>query len=333
MTTDLLSVRDAVELAADPLDSSGLPRMPCTAVVLDGRVNERDAAVLATLARSQVVVGVLRGQPQPDVVASLTLCLGGTSPTTVDAPLEPIAARVGANPRAATALAQLLRITSALPVLDGVVAESLAYSMLLGGPEFARWRYSLLRTADHVVVAEPVLIRRDEDELTITLNQPARHNAFSASVRDGLIDALAVAADPTIRRIHLQGAGRSFCSGGDLDEFGTSLDLAAAHALRVARSSGLAVHAVADRVEAHLHGACIGAGIEVPAFASRVTAAPDARIALPELAMGLVPGAGGTVSVTRRIGRWRTAWMVLSGEAMDPATALSWGLVDAIDQH
>jgi len=291
MTVDLLCVADAVELAADPLDSSGVPRMPCAAVVLDGPVNARDAAVLATLARSQVVVGVVRGQPPPDVIASLTLSLGSTSPTTVDAPLEPIAARVGANPRAATALAQLLKITAAVPVLDGVVAESFAYSMLLGGPEFARWRSSRLRTANHVMVDEPVLVRRDEDELTITLNQPARHNAFSAAVRDALIEALAVAEDPTIRRINLEGAWRSFCFGGDLHEFGTTPDLATAHTLRVARSAGLAVHAVADRVEAHLHGACLGAGIEVPAFASRVTAAPDSRIALPELGMGLVPGA------------------------------------------
>jgi enoyl-CoA hydratase/carnithine racemase len=51
---------------------------------------------------------------------------------------------------------------------------------------------------------------------------------------------------------------------------------------------------------------------------------------LPEVALGLVPGAGGTVSLTRRIGRQRTAWLALSGERIDAATALSWGLVDEI---
>jgi enoyl-CoA hydratase/carnithine racemase len=51
---------------------------------------------------------------------------------------------------------------------------------------------------------------------------------------------------------------------------------------------------------------------------------------LPELSLGLIPGAGGTVSVTRRIGRWRTAYLVLSGRTVDPDTALRWGLVDAI---
>jgi enoyl-CoA hydratase/carnithine racemase len=61
-----------------------------------------------------------------------------------------------------------------------------------------------------------------------------------------------------------------------------------------------------------------------------VVAQPDAVFGLPELALGLIPGAGGTVSVTRRIGRWRTAYLVLSGRAIDAATALAWGLVDEI---
>ena len=52
---------------------------------------------------------------------------------------------------------------------------------------------------------------------------------------------------------------------------------------------------------------------------------------LPELALGLIPGAGGTVSVTRRIGRWRTAYLVMSGQTIDVTTAFDWGLVDAIE--
>ena len=53
-------------------------------------------------------------------------------------------------------------------------------------------------------------------------------------------------------------------------------------------------------------------------------------IRLPEIAMGLIPGAGGTVSITRRIGRWRTAYLALSGLPIDAPTALDWGLVDEI---
>jgi enoyl-CoA hydratase/carnithine racemase len=61
-----------------------------------------------------------------------------------------------------------------------------------------------------------------------------------------------------------------------------------------------------------------------------VRAHPNTVFGLPELSLGLLPGAGGTVSVTRRIGRWRTAYLVLSGRRIDAATALRWGLVDEI---
>ena len=68
-----------------------------------------------------------------------------------------------------------------------------------------------------------------------------------------------------------------------------------------------------------------------PAFAERVVAAPDTHFQLPEVAMGLVPGAGGTASLPRRIGRQHTVWLGLSGVAIDAPTALEWGLIDAIE--
>ncbi len=100
--------------------------------------------------------------------------------------------------------------------------------------------------------------------------------------------------------------------------------------VRLARSLGRVVDDVADRVTVELHGACFGSGIELPAFAGRVVAAPDTTIALPELALGLIPGAGGTYSLPRRIGRQRTAWLALSGRPIDAHTALGWGLVDEV---
>jgi enoyl-CoA hydratase/carnithine racemase len=149
------------------------------------------------------------------------------------------------------------------------------------------------------------------------------------------MQALAVAQlDPSVDEVLLRGNGPSFCSGGDLDEFGTARDLDAAHRVRVEQSVGLAVHGLTerlgDRMRAQVHGACIGAGVEVPAFAGHVTATDDAYFCLPELGMGLVPGAGGTVSIPRRIGRWRTAYLALTGKRIGAGTALDWGLVDAL---
>jgi enoyl-CoA hydratase/carnithine racemase len=149
-------------------------------------------------------------------------------------------------------------------------------------------------------------------------------------MRDALVDALVVAiADPSLQ-VEISGAGRSFCAGGDLAEFGVVSDPATAHVIRSSANAAPYLLALADRVRVQVHGACVGAGIELAAFARHVQATPDAFFQLPEVSMGLVPGAGGTVSIPRRIGRQRTAWMALTGERVDATTALSWGLIDLI---
>jgi enoyl-CoA hydratase/carnithine racemase len=90
------------------------------------------------------------------------------------------------------------------------------------------------------------------------------------------------------------------------------------------------LHLVRDRVTFNVHGGCVGAGLERPAFAGRVVAGADATFHLPEVGMGLVPGAGGTASIPHRSGGQRTAWLAITGAALDAATALDWGLVDAV---
>jgi enoyl-CoA hydratase/carnithine racemase len=90
------------------------------------------------------------------------------------------------------------------------------------------------------------------------------------------------------------------------------------------------MHQLSHRLTAHIHGSTFGGGIEMAAFASQVIAHPDAVIALPEISLGLLPGAGGTVSISRRIGRQRTAALSLTGRTLDASTAMRWGLVDEI---
>ncbi|MEM7408720.1 MAG: enoyl-CoA hydratase/isomerase family protein [Myxococcota bacterium] len=246
------------------------------------------------------------------------------------AALAILATAIEASPLAAQSLVQLLRTSGALAVHAGLWAESWVYSTLQSGDEFRRW----LAARPERSLPGPgasVRVERDRGRLEIWLARPERRNAFSRGMRDELCEALQLAVmDETLGSVCLRGEGRAFCSGGDLAEFGTTPDPATAHAIRATRHPGRLLHQLHGRLEVTVHGACVGAGVELPAFAGRVVARRDATFRLPELSMGLVPGAGGTVSLPRRIGRQRTAWLALSGVALDAATALSWGLVDAI---
>jgi enoyl-CoA hydratase/carnithine racemase len=299
---------------------------------------------------------VLRGRPAvvlEPLIAAATLTLGagtaleaglravvpaGDLPGApgIDEALRRLRAAVERSPRAAVTCGQLLRQTAGLDVAGGLAAEAAAYSLLLGGPEFARWlgehRASRHRAPRRrALPAEPVLASRDGGRLSIVLNDPARRNAFSAGMREALLDALLVGeADETIESVELSGAGPAFCSGGDLDEFGTADDLVAAYLVRLSRAPWRVIDRIAAKVTVVAHGACVGAGTEMTAYAGRVVAAPDAFFALPEVRMGLVPGAGGSVSLPRRIGRWRSAWLMLTGDRLPAATALRWGLVDEV---
>ena len=237
------------------------------------------------------------------------------------------------SPVAAAVLVRLLRHNERVDGADAGFAESLAYSTLQHGAEFQRWLAARgQRTPRRDPDSPAVLVERHDDDLRISLNRPDKRNAYSADVRDGLCEALEVAmADDSIRRVVLDGSGACFSAGGDLDEFGEAEDAGVAHASRMARSAGALIDCLGSRIEARLHGACIGAGIELPAFAGRVVARQDAFFQLPEVAMGLIPGAGGTVSILRRIGRRRLAYMALTGARIDVPTARDWGLIDSVE--
>jgi hypothetical protein len=272
--------------------------------------------------RVLVGVGALGGSAQP---------LFDVATDSSGAGVDEIVETVETNPRASAALAILLRGAEERSIEDGLVTESAVYSMLQAGPEFETWRTGSPSRARPEESEPAVRASRDEDRLDVVLSRPHVHNALNARMRDELLDALSIAlVDDAIHEVTLSGDGPSFCSGGDLDEFGTFPDPATAHLVRLTRSVGRVIATLADRVVAQLHGACMGSGIELPAFAGRVIAAPDTRIGLPEVGMGLIPGAGGTVSLPRRIGRHRTAWLALTRTTIDASTALEWGLVDAI---
>jgi enoyl-CoA hydratase len=234
-------------------------------------------------------------------------------------------------PHAAAVAAQLLRNIDGLPIRRALELESFTYGMLQGSDEHARWLAGREALPRRSATPGRVIVERQGAELRLTLDRASARNAIDCAMRDQLVEAFSVAAaDRDVLSIKLRALGTAFSVGGELDEFGISRDPATAHLIRSRSLPARAIAVRADRLEAHVQGACIGAGLEIAAFAARLTASPQAWFQLPELAMGLIPGAGGCVSVGRRIGRQRTLLMILSGRRINARTALRWGLIDAI---
>jgi enoyl-CoA hydratase/carnithine racemase len=242
---------------------------------------------------------------------------------------DALVAQVLAQPAAAAVIAELLRALPGMSVEQGLLAESLAYGVLQAGEGHARW------LAGQAVPRPGAPGRLDvalaDGVLALTLDRAPADNAIDRPLRDALHEAFATAAlDPSIATVRLRARGRSFSLGADLAEFGTTRDAAAAHVIRRLTLPARMIARCAERLEVHVQGPCVGAGLEMAAFARRITATSRAWFQLPELAMGVLPGAGGCVSLSRRIGRQRAALMILSGRRISAEVALRWGLVDAL---
>ena len=223
-------------------------------------------------------------------------------------------------------------MTLKLAFEEALALESIAYSMLLASEGFRAWRASTPRRERPKDEGQRVRIDETDGGLAIRLTRPERRNAFDTAMRDQLAEALGFALEhPDAPAVTLGGEGPAFSAGGDLDEFGSADDAGWAHMIRTQRSPAALAYALGPQLTARLHGACVGAGIEVPAAASRVTARPGAFFRLPEVSMGLIPGAGGTATIPRRVGRQRACYMAISGADIDLATALAWGLVDEVE--
>jgi 3-hydroxyacyl-CoA dehydrogenase len=167
----------------------------------------------------------------------------------------------------------------------------------------------------------------DGDVAVITVNSPPV-NALSANVRDGLHQALKQAGeDPAAKAIVLICAGRTFIAGADITEFGKP-------------PKGASLAEVQDMLEsapkptvAAIHGTALGGGLEVALCAHYRVAVPSAKLGLPEVNIGLLPGAGGTQRLPRIVGVEKALQMVTSGEHVPASQALAMGLVDELAEE
>jgi 3-hydroxyacyl-CoA dehydrogenase len=174
-------------------------------------------------------------------------------------------------------------------------------------------------------VASPVRLERDGDIGVIVVDYPPV-NALGPGVADGIIDALNSGnADPGIRAMVLIGAGRSFIAGADIRGFGTG---------RKRAPPGSRTYDVLDRGEkpvvAAIHGYALGGGLENALACHYRIAVPGAKIGLPEVQIGILPGGGGTQRLPRLVGPKVALEMITSGRHVPAPEALQLGILDEV---
>ncbi len=148
------------------------------------------------------------------------------------------------------------------------------------------------------------------DVAVITLNNPPV-NGLGHATRLGITDGLAKAnADAAVTSIIITGAGKAFSGGADIKEFGTPRALAEPNLLSVI----IAVENSSKPVVAAIHSVCMGGGLELSLGCHYRIAAPGTSVALPEVKLGLIPGAGGTQRLPRVLGVETALNMIVSGE-------------------
>lgn len=171
----------------------------------------------------------------------------------------------------------------------------------------------------------PVSSTIRDERLIITIDHPPV-NALSHSVRAGIVDALAATGDDGIDSVIIHCKGRTFFSGADISEFG-----------KPTRSPGLAdvIRAIEDcpkPVIAAIHGQALGGGLELALACDYRVMDVRAKAGLPEVNLGLIPGAGGTQRLPRLVGLDKALSIAVTGKPVDAETAQEYGLVDLVSR-
>ncbi|HXH11745.1 MAG TPA: enoyl-CoA hydratase/isomerase family protein [Alphaproteobacteria bacterium] len=165
----------------------------------------------------------------------------------------------------------------------------------------------------------------------VTLNRPEVLNVYNVRMRDELWEVLqAIRDDPTVRAMLLTGAGRAFCAGADLTEFGTAPSVVTAREVRWARDVWGFLHDLEVPTVAALHGYVIGSGLEMALLCDVRVAAEGTQFRFPELGLGFIPAAAGTQTLPRLVRLGYSLDMLLSGAWVDHREALRSQLVNRV---
>src|ERR1700757_2329681 len=176
-------------------------------------------------------------------------------------------------------------------------------------------------------MAEGALVRFESVDGVgvITIDNPPV-NALSPGVPEGIVENVERGnADPSIKAMVLIGAGRSFIAGADIRQFGTR---------RPPPIPGRRTHEVLDNsqkpVVAAIHGYALGGGLEIALASNYRIAGPSAKVGLPEVLIGILPGSGGTQRLPRLIGPKAAMEMIVSGRHVPAEGAKTLGIIDEL---
>jgi enoyl-CoA hydratase len=178
---------------------------------------------------------------------------------------------------------------------------------------------------------QPVMLETEDGVAVLTLNNPPLNVTTLEMTRalDVLVSRLA--ADPAVRVLVLTGSGsRAFCAGSDIKEFPAVADAVVAKKLGRENAVFSRIAEFPKPTIAALNGLAFGGGLELAVCCDLIVAEAGTRVALPEIKLGVFPGSGGTIRVTRRIGEGRAKELMFFGEPIAAETALAWGLVNRV---
>lgn len=173
-------------------------------------------------------------------------------------------------------------------------------------------------------MSEVVKLERHDEVGIVTVNNPPV-NALSAAVRGGILECIKAAiADPAIKGIVLTCAGRTFIAGADITEFGKPPKAPALNDVLAEMENS------PKPIVAAIHGTALGGGLEVALACHFRVAVKEAKLGLPEVKLGLLPGAGGTQRLPRAVGPELAVKMIVGGDPIGAAEALKNGLIEEI---
>jgi len=166
----------------------------------------------------------------------------------------------------------------------------------------------------------------------VTLNRPEFLNVYNVQMRDDLFEVLsAIRDDPEVTVAIFKGAGeKAFCAGADLSEFLTAPSPTVARKVRWERDVWGLFLDIPQPLIAAVHGYVLGSGIEIALCCDIRIASDDARFALPEVGLGIIPAAGATQTLPRTVGRARALEMLLTTRWISGEEAYRIGLVNQV---